>query len=799
MLIARPARPNLVTPDTQHVARGLVVGTTIPAITVTNTGRTGTWGATGLPTGLSINSTTGEITGEVDAAAAVQVWYATVTLTNSEGESSVTLPIDVRGGYTTISSGDTFPFVANTASQLYILTENINVPGAGILVLNNSIVIDLNGHEITFDDATPRAVTNGSFESETGTTITGWDLSGAANASVAAGTYVSPVSVFEGDNSLKFTVPCADQSVVASSTVALEANTWYAITAKVYNNINDSITMYVEIDGTAYNANADDRTNRGFDYVYYKFQTGGTTENVTIRAGISGAAAVASGNCYIDDIKIVRFGPHGVLVGAKSGAFRAEADYPYVTSGFFSPQNVVIKNGTLTQGQDGGHAAFGIFNESGANNPIFRDLTITVYGDDSKGIYSRAGVGVITERCIITDNCVAISSRSAWKTACIHNDDAVGGRIANCTLVGGCQNAIVAKGTTRATPLKIYGNTISQKSRYTNGNGIQLYGDIGSWIYDNSIDTYNTVGGSGHGIFVGGFANGTRIFRNTTRTKALPQNQEYNGYEYDGSYGMEIEQCTDVEIFENDFAAYADAVGCRARGMRIHPNNSPGEDYRNIRIWGNTISAYVVGSGDNTVWDGCAAIRLDGCAKNDNVDFHDNILTTDSKFIISKATDRFQMRNCTWNIGPNPPVTHEAITSYYFDSGDQPDVMFIDSAFGTGAEAVLDGSSFYNHAGTISTLSVFAKAWTITVYVDDTGGDPVAGAAISIEDTDTNEVFTGVTDANGLCIVVLEEYSVLGATKTSFNDYTVTAVSSDTQAQAVTADATKTINITLTQ
>src|SRR5205823_622180 len=92
---------SITNPGSQSHAEGATVSL---AISASGSG-TLTYSATGLPSGLSINSSTGAITGTISAAGA---WQTTVTAGNGTASSSVTFVWDVSGAITIANPGSQF-------------------------------------------------------------------------------------------------------------------------------------------------------------------------------------------------------------------------------------------------------------------------------------------------------------------------------------------------------------------------------------------------------------------------------------------------------------------------------------------------------------------------------------------------------------------------------------------------------------------------------------------------------------------------------------------------------------------
>src|SRR5436305_1516281 len=77
------------------------------------------------------------------------------------------------------------PYLLDQPNATYTLTTDVHTKGTAFLVAAADVTLDLNGHEVVYGDSDPVVVPNGGFEEGSGTTVPGWDLSGAPNARLA--------------------------------------------------------------------------------------------------------------------------------------------------------------------------------------------------------------------------------------------------------------------------------------------------------------------------------------------------------------------------------------------------------------------------------------------------------------------------------------------------------------------------------------------------------------------------------------------------------------------------------------
>lgn len=495
----------------------------------------------------------------------------------------------------------------STANTTYVLQNNVTANGTCFTVAANNVVLDLNGKTVTYDNATPISVTNGSFESE----LSGnWDVTGAANATRAAGAYLTP-SVYVGSYALKVTTPTANQQVQSVGTVKLQPNTRYSLSGMVYNKVADAVQMSIGFEGTAIAATQTARTWRGFQYIYTQFTTGGSEVSYKINLNVTGASGVASGSVYFDDIRVQQSANHGVKAGDTVGPVWA--------------RNPTIKNGIITQGQAHGDFSHAISMVAliPSDNPggEVSGVTMSVSGNSSKAIVTNGQFsnGLIYNNTM-NSSVDTIRTRDYYDGALIYiQDPSTNTSIYNNTITSGIQTGIYVRSRDALNRVKIYGNDITLQSKYTNDFAIVGYGEYGSDIYNNVVRC-----GSGNntcrGIYMS--SNGGTIHNNTIDVHYRTNNQEYSGCG-GSAYGIQIEEmAVGIEVYENTVTANADE--CGAAAFR-HYGPTPSSPAANNYVHDNTFKAVVVNNSDKIA----ATVQiLESFAQHLN--FTRNILNTNS-------------------------------------------------------------------------------------------------------------------------------------------------------------------------
>ncbi len=505
------------------------------------------------------------------------------------------------------------------ASTTYVLQNDVASDGTCFFVAANDVTLDLNGHTVTYDNAVPIHLANGTFESAD---MSNWNLTGAPAAARAAGAYLDR-TVYDGAYALKIIAPLTqDQTIKTNVTYTLRANMSYSASVMMWqpydiaNAANADIHMTIEIIKASDNtvlAARDSRevqsrwTTRGFQYVRAIYTP--TVETaVQIRLTVTGAKTVTNvgqppyGAFYFDDVRIQQTGNNGIQFGG--------TNIQYGISNAWARRGTVTSTGgtkgRVIQGQMHGDFSHAVIMAGGVqsdlNNYTVNNLEITVNGNSTQAIRAtNAANGIISDNIIHGYN-DTIEIRDHYDGALIRVDRAdaatgVAGKIFNNTITHGIQTGIYVAGSPSATMLtEIFNNDITLQSKYTNDFGIVGgYGTYSAHIHDNTIRC-----GSGNdacrGIFIHG--NDGIIEKNTVEVHYRKNNQEY-GLEIGGcggaAYGIQVDPASsNVETRFNIVTAYADE--CEAAVFRFYAQ--PAGTTTNNLVHDNTFKAIsVAGSG----------------------------------------------------------------------------------------------------------------------------------------------------------------------------------------------------------
>jgi hypothetical protein len=679
------------------------------------------------------------------------------------------------------------PYYLDQSGKTYVLQTDVTTDGTAFAIIAKDVTFDLNGHTITYNNAAPITIPNGSFEQGSGTTATGWNFANAPSVTRYQGVWLNN-ETYDGVYSLKFGDTKTNQHVTSTTTITLEANTTYSLSGMFRygasgNNTNPGAKGYVRL--VADNAPTAETSwnksnNRGIQFVEGVFTTGDAPVTYTVVVGVEGHAS-ATAPFYIDDIKIQRRGASAVVVGPTIGI--TEGDYPeidrYVSSN--GAAGAVIQNGTIIQGQDGGTWCHAIYYRQGF--VTIQDLNITIHGANSSATYvpeSDSGYAAVM-RNTITSNVKTITSRDHANGAVLY---AVQGKVGQNTILNGPHVGVHV--AWRNIPTTVYDNTIKLKARYT--NAFAIIGAPGNHVYGNTIDN-GTGEYSSRGILPGSgtAAQPAKIHDNIVRVQQLANNQEYGGVQLNGVYGIQIENGRQyIELYNNDVTAYGTTY---AYALRFTDGSS------HIHVHHNTLRALANGTGGNASTLSAAGTRGDGLLLDDNT-----FITNDGLAGLMTDSPGLILRRSTIEVIDPIAEPHVFDVEWSSNAGVHTTLNWLDTTYASDssrayvANAITKQSPRYGHAPN-SSMAV-ALDWTTTIHVTGAGGTPLAMVQVSIKDKNGVEVYTGQTDVNGNVAANLSEFRIQGATKSEFNNYTVTAASGGQQATAqFSADKPQTVNL----
>jgi hypothetical protein len=376
--------------------------------------------------------------------------------------------------------------------------------------------------------------------------------------------------------------------------------------------------MYVELAGTKIFTTQVGKTWRGFQYRSTSFTTGADPDPVTIVVGTTSDGTGDTGFIYFDDIRIQRTRFAGVVIGPAE--WQGQTVISDVTQ-FGNANYATIRNGTIQQGQ--GKSDFSncisVMENSGVGWKV-HDLNMIADGANGKTIFSKNARNVEIYNNHIYNPQRTIISRDGFDGAAIKIEyPGYGNEIYNNIVHQGVQTAFYLRQIEGQISNEIHHNTIELQTRYTNDFAIIAGGAI---IHNNTINC-GDGNNSCRGISTGG--TNTLVYDNIVNVQELPRNQEYNGCELGGAYGMQMEaNTTGLRVYGNTVTANAGM--CEAYAFRANPYAEGGTGSSDNLVHENTFIAVANGSAR------ASTIKLSR-AEGDDVNLFKNTFRTNDKWI----------------------------------------------------------------------------------------------------------------------------------------------------------------------
>lgn len=749
-----------------------------------------------LPGGWSFNTSTGQLTC-ADVGSSAIAGTIKIRAKNSAFVDIVSTPneyAEIRQRYLiytstdTISTADTFPFIANTSGCLYTVSEPITVDGSWLAINGNVNYIGIygGGNTITYDNG-DTVIDNPGFETAgvSADLADGWDFSNAASAERFEGVYTSSQVAFNSTWSLHFDAQIGASETVENETeIELEPNTYYCLQTMMYmtggsTNCKAYVQLVRQDEAETIEASNTVSTSGAMKLTSTKFLTDEVGGTYVLVAGADNPDSDADYEAYIDEISVTRYRAHAIHVRTVDDTTGGFPNHPDIDS-YGTANGCTISDLVITQGADAGFECHAIRdrNTTGAIGTHISQVTTTTNGNDTSAVF-----GEFTTLCELYNNTfnsdsLYLSSRSTFTGEVIN---AVGGEICYNTFDGAPHCAI--RGYSNGNPIVAHHNTIQIKSRYTNGFGILVVNDQGSQIYNNTID--NTDGYYGRGIFAeNDDPDSTTIHNNHVTVEELPLNQDYGGPVDGGGYGIQLETAFDVDVLNNQVYAEANVTECAA----FRSSDSGGT------VTGNIFSAI------RTDTDYAAAsIKLQQHDTGSGLVLSDNELITNNIWLEARTCDQVLIDSHTLTItGDGSLAWPMSVTWPNIETGSVTDIEWRDSVFSDAtAETVMAKDIVNDTTFAVDTHGDLFVSWTTTIEVEDAATDPLSGATVTIDDVSPAEVFSGTINGSGLATAVLIEFDTAGETTTSHNDHTVDVVSGElTGSDTFTADSVQTITVT---
>lgn len=705
------------------------------------------------PDGMTIDAYTGVISwtpddGDIGSNA------VTVRATDSEAaydEQSFSVEVDAFSGTNIdaqwlIDNGPA-PYMLDTASEVYRLTVDVTVDGTAFLIGEANVTLDLNGHTITYGNTSPLTVANGGFETGAGSTVPNWDLTNAPSATLVANTIYA-----WGDKVLAFQDITAAEYIVSDTISPLTPGREYAATAsfKCLGTSNWLANGMLEVIDSVSGDVLGSTTliaDRGYSVVVM-FTPGASNTSVKLRLTATPGAGLTQ-TIYLDCVTLntsrdFAIGATGTWLNQWPSQLASSANITACRKA----ADTVVRNGTITQGQARSHQGHAIWARDTKRTFTVSNCTISVNGNDARAIWLGSWDGLFghtIEDNTITADIVKITNRMGFGEM-ILVENTTGSSIARNAISDHPQGGITI---TSHSGHDVSYNTVNANATSTNCYGILIGGMSNSAVHHNTIVTTR----SGRGIYVGGgygagSVSNIDIYSNYVDIIERP-NLEYG---ITGIQGTALRVRSDesfvvqnLYIHDNTFIARTDAShNSAALGGRLtFTNNSNVADW-GIVINNNTFRAIV--DTTNTAFL-ARAFSLEGLQDLVNPLLSNNIFESNDISFGFGGADGANAQDAVLVSNTFTKSATGAARTYYAllcgSSGVLTGIDLINNLYSGGASEDLTAN------GTYGTKS-FDIGWLLNVNVTNEAASPIAGATVTVEDSEASEIYSGVTDANGV-------------------------------------------------
>ena len=668
-----------------------------------------------------------------------------------------------------LAAQSTAPYVLSASNETYVLQTDVTVAGSAFVVTGKNVVLDLNGHTVTYANRVAPMVANGGFE--TGTigshTVLNWDVSGASSAAIASNT-----NYLFGNQVLRLSNFSTTQTIISDPIAIPEANYTYEaiIIPGGGGDAGTSIKISVidATDGTVLvqpTALPGLNVNRGqVNPIAYRATT---THAVRLKIDVTPASGVTT-TVDLDHASLMRTFDYGIIATVLSGSdFPGFSNLPSSTQSLSRrPENFTVKNGVFTQGQYSYASTFlvgnmlGYFGTNPAGGLTVDNVTSNVQGMDARGVMAMSVYGGITIRnSTFHSSMDAIGDRMhsygsfgiIVATILATSDEDI--LIDNNHMDGTGQMGIVIWGgaTNRIT---VSNNDIRQVELVPNSYAMAFY-SIGNFqIVNNTIVTDN-----GRGLFIDEFDGGS--------------SSSHDG-DISGNY---------IDIQEKPNRELANSA---ANALRMRNNETGAGAFNNIRIHDNTIISRA-GAGTMPAMAARLSFWNDGRMDDAGIVFDNNTfkaITSSASvgaeaFVLDRAQAGINMV-VKGNVFESNDTSLRILQS---DGGSDYDTLFLSNIFrkntadapgvSVSYKSILCGywvyeahnirfidNKYENGATTAITWigeapKDIALGWLLGLTVKNGSGVVLSGAAVTVLDKSGATVFSGVTGADGRVSSVL--------------------------------------------
>jgi hypothetical protein len=639
------------------------------------------------------------------------------------------------------------PYVLGQPWATYRLEADVVTDGTAFVVCANDVVLDLNGHRVTYGQASAPEVVNGGFEQGAGRDVPGWDLSGATAACLAPNTTrlfgkqvlrVGPLTTPQRIVSQPVALPRAGHGYVATITPGGRPD-WRTGVDLVVTDAASGREL-----GRARSPNAE----RGFSAVARFFPT--AAKAVRLEVVVTPPPGGTPVTVDLDYAKVLLADDYGVMAtsswrGEVPGAQNLPAA---LQSAYRRAARVVVKNGRVEQGSAGGYASHPLFAQQVPGLVVDNVRTFACGMDTVSLEASRAPGGVVVRGCTFREQIDNVSNRMHG-CATLRLDKVKGTvLVEGCKILGSPQVGVQLGFNDPRHRVVVRNNEIRHHAVVTNGYAVAVAG-----LHNFTIEGNTVVTESGRGILIdsysaepitGGVVRGNRV-----------EVQEHTDREYlthVEARALRLRNLANARgvqrhllIEDNTFVARTEpGLAHEAMAARVSYVNPGGEMNDADVVLRHNVFRAVVTTPDPAYR--AYALVLDGIDPGINLAIENNVLeSNDVSLALAQAdggdvADVQLSANTLRRCGGARGRPYAGVLAGYW-TREVRDVRLVGTRYEGGATGDVTWS------GTGAKSVGVGDFWSVAVT--DARGDPVGGADVVVEDREGRRVFEGTTDAHG--------------------------------------------------
>jgi len=675
------------------------------------------------------------------------------------------------------------PYFLTIPGETYVLQENVTVEGTAFIVGAANITLDLNGHEVIYDNSAPTSVPNGGFESGSGSNIPNWEIDYAAaeivpNTSYLYGNQVLRLPNISGKVTLisdRITIPKANHTYVASITPGNTPDWRTDITLSVIDADSRNVlqTFDYEHQTLVPATGKSDNVERGFSAVAEFTPT--TTNDVRLKVEVTPFAGVTT-TVDLDYAAVMASFDYGVMASQEwdrqIGGFEnfpPRALQVYQSARGFKLTSSAATKGKITQGTGRGFGSAAVQGACNWGGLTIENVETFVWGMNTGSIVSYRAGGVTIRNCIFNQNVDNVANRMSG--IAVAGCAAITGNclIENNKIFGSGQSGFGAGDMEPQYSAVIRNNEIRHESVVTNGYAIAATALSHLKIENNTIISTN-----GRGILIDGYRStpteDIEIAGNYVEVEEKG-NREYLGRV--SARALRVRNNVDsmgphrnIHVHDNTFIARTRPGQDEAYGARFSYTNRNGQmDNAGILIENNTFRAITYDPSLND-WNGmpadpAKAFVWDGMQANINPIVRNNVFESNCISLQMPDGDGGGMgdydtlfiSNTMKKVSEGAQVPYRSIVAgwWYFEIHN---TKLIDSRFENGATPVIswEGSGYEETKLPADHLyKDLSTGWLLGVSVK-AGVTPLPNALVQVSDKYGNTVFSGQTNAQGQII-----------------------------------------------